>query len=72
MIGVTACQAQLSDPALVTSCVKYYRLVSRWLVMTACPPPEGLPLPEKVPRIFAALPEYCMNDIADFLKCERV
>jgi len=61
-------QTQLSDPALVSSCVRYFRLVSRWLVATAQPPPEGLPLPDKVPRLFAALPEYCMNDVADFLK----
>ena len=65
---VLAYQTHLSDPALVTSCVRYFRLVSRWLVATACPPPEGLPLPEKVPRLFAALPEYCMSDVADFLK----
>mmetsp|Transcript_46593 Transcript_46593/g.122326 ORF Transcript_46593/g.122326 Transcript_46593/m.122326 type:complete len:1040 (-) Transcript_46593:517-3636(-) len=61
-------QTQLSDPALVASCVRYYRLVSRWLVATAAPPAEGLPLPDKVPRLFAALPEFCMSDVAEFLK----
>lgn len=47
---------------------RYYRLVSRWLVATAKPPPEGLPLPETPPRVFAALPEFCMEDVASFLK----
>jgi len=61
-------QAQLADPQLVSMCVRYYRLVARWLVATANPTPEGLPLPEKVPRLFAALPEFVMNDIAEFLK----
>ena len=61
-------QTQLADPQLVAMCVRYYRLVARWLVATAQPPPEGLPLPDKVPRLFAALPEFCMSDIADFLK----
>ena len=61
-------QTPLADPNLVGMCVRYYRLVSRWLVATANPPPEQLPLPDKVPQIFAALPEYCMNDVAEFLK----
>ena len=61
-------QTQLADPNLVAICVRYYRLVSRWLVVTANPPPEGLPLPDKVPRLFAALPEFVMNDVAEFLK----
>ena len=61
-------QTQLADPNLVAICVRYYRLVSRWLVVTANPPPEGLPLSDKVPRLFAALPEFVMNDVAEFLK----
>ena len=54
-------QTQVANPDLVSMCVRYYRLVSRWLVATANPPAEGLPLPEQVPRIFAALPEYLMQ-----------
>jgi len=61
-------QAQLLDPALLSNCVSYYRLVSRWLVAMAQPPPEGLPLPRQVPRMFAALPEHCMDDIAKFFE----
>ncbi len=61
-------QTQLADPSLLSLCVRYYRLVSRWLVATAQPPPEGLPLPDEVPRLFASLPEFCMSDVADFLK----
>ena len=62
-------QAQLCDPNMLASCVRFYRLVSRWLVATAQPPPEGLPLSPKVPRVFAALPEHTMDDVAQFLKC---
>jgi len=61
-------QAQLCDPIMLASCVRFYRLVSRWLVATAQPPPEGLPLSPQVPRIFAALPEHTMDDVAQFLK----
>ena len=70
--GIKQCifcyQTQLAAPEFVAMCVRYYRLVSRWLVACAHPPPEGLPLPETVPRLFAALPEFCMSDVADFLK----
>jgi len=61
-------QAQLLEPQLLASCIRYYRLVARWLVASASPPASGLPLPHKVPRLFAALPEFCMDDIAQFLK----
>ena len=61
-------QTQLGDQAMLSLAMRYYRLVARWLVATAQPPPEGLPLPETVPRVFAALPEYVMSDVADFLK----
>lgn len=61
-------QTQLADPALLSSCVRYYRLVSRWLVATAQPPASGLPLKEHPPRIFAALPEFVLEDVATFLK----
>ena len=43
-------QAQLTDPALLQMCVRYYRLVARWLVACANAPPEGLPLPKEVPK----------------------
>ena len=61
-------QTQLGEQGLINLAMRYYRLVARWLVATACPPPEGLPLPDTVPRLFAALPEYCMNDVAEFMK----
>lgn len=56
--------AQLADPRLLSLAIRYYRLVARWLVAAAEPPPEGLPLPTVVPRLFAALPESCMDDVA--------
>mmetsp|Transcript_32953 Transcript_32953/g.54448 ORF Transcript_32953/g.54448 Transcript_32953/m.54448 type:complete len:1043 (-) Transcript_32953:431-3559(-) len=61
-------QAQLLSPQLLSMILRYYRLVARWLVKTAEPPPEGLPLSPVVPRLFAALPEFCMEDIAHFFK----
>mmetsp|Transcript_30212 Transcript_30212/g.96379 ORF Transcript_30212/g.96379 Transcript_30212/m.96379 type:complete len:577 (+) Transcript_30212:1412-3142(+) len=60
--------AQLADPKLLSLAIRYYRLVARWLVACAHPPPEGLPLPAAVPRLFSALPESCMDDVAQFLK----
>jgi len=61
-------QTQLLDPDLLSLALRYYRLVSRWLVAAAEPPPEGLPLSPKVPRLFASLPEFCLDDVAQFLK----
>jgi len=55
---------QLTDPKLLSLAVGYYRLVARWLVAAAAPPEAGLPLPATVPRLFAALPEACMDDVA--------
>jgi len=33
----------------------------------AAPPAAGLPLPATVPRLFAALPEACMDDVAQVI-----
>lgn len=66
--SVLCYQAQLLEPQLLQMAIRYYRLVSRWLVQIAQPPAEGLPLPAKVPRLFAALPEHTMDDVAQFFK----
>ena len=47
---------------------RYYRLVARWLVACAKPPPTGLPLAPTPPRLFAMLPEFCMEDVANFIQ----
>ena len=69
MKGYILCfEVQLLDPQLLSMCTRYYRLVARWLVAAAQPPAQGLPLSPVLPRLFAALPEHCMEDVASYLK----
>lgn len=63
-----AYRAQVASPQLLSAALRYYRLVARWLVACANPTGADLPLPAEVPKIFSALPEYCMDDIAQFFK----
>ena len=65
--AVLCYQVQLADPELLAACTRFYRLVARWLVAAARPPPEGLPLPAEVPRLFASMPEHFMEDVASYL-----
>ena len=66
--NMLAYRAQVASPVLLSSALRYYRLVARWLVQCANPTGADLPLPAEVPKIFSALPEYCMDDIAQFFK----
>jgi ubiquitin conjugation factor E4 B len=66
--NMLAYRAQVASPALLSSALRYYRLVARWLVQCANPTGADLPLPAEVPKLFSALPEYCMDDIAQFFK----
>ena len=51
----------MASPTLLSSALRYYRLVARWLVQCANPTGAELPLPAEVPKIFSALPEYVIT-----------
>jgi len=51
----------VASPTLLSSALRYYRLVARWLVQCANPTGAELPLPAEVPKIFSALPEYVIT-----------
>ena len=63
-----AYRALVCEPELLRVMFRYYRLVARWLVACAKPPPTGLPLAPTPPRLFAMLPEFCMEDVANFIQ----
>ena len=63
-----AYRALVCEPELLRVMFRYYRLVARWLVASAKPPPTGLPLAPTPPRLFAMLPEFCMEDVANFVQ----
>ncbi|XP_028394040.1 ubiquitin conjugation factor E4 B-like [Dendronephthya gigantea] len=60
----------LLDPDFRHNCLKYYSVTADWIVLLMKnfkESPVELPLDPEVPRLFAALPEYYIEDIADFL-----
>ncbi|KZT60276.1 hypothetical protein CALCODRAFT_429528 [Calocera cornea HHB12733] len=69
---ILAYQVQLFDPEMVNQLVSYSSLVMQWLIRLVDPAkqhpavPVKLPLPETVPDSFKVLPEYLVEDIADF------
>lgn len=65
--------AGLIDPVLLRRCLHFYISVAEVLLglLTGTAPPGNplpeLPLPQEVPRKFTALPEWYVEDIAEFL-----
>ena len=63
--------AQLLHPRLLKDTLQLYVAVSRWLAALIDPAQRGealtLPLCAAIPMEFAALPEYLIEDMADFL-----
>lgn len=60
----------LGDPELMGEAVQFYRLAAAWMLRTAAPALGGnyaLPLPLPPPMEFATLPEYFVEDMAEFL-----
>ncbi|XP_065176709.1 ubiquitin conjugation factor E4 B-like [Sycon ciliatum] len=56
------------DPKFVSNNFEFYSLLAEWivsLVSKQC----TLPLSSEVPPVFAALPDYFVQDILDFLTC---
>ncbi|EJU03146.1 hypothetical protein DACRYDRAFT_21436 [Dacryopinax primogenitus] len=69
---ILAYQVQLFDPEMVNALISYSSLVTQWIIRLVDPAkqhpavPVKLPLPETVPDIFKILPEYLIEDVADF------
>jgi len=64
-----ACEAQLFDVDTVERGLKLYIFFAEWLCRLADPEgkSENLPLPQPTPRDFAAVPEYMVEDMGEFL-----
>jgi ubiquitin conjugation factor E4 B len=64
-------EAVLLDPSLMSQCMEFYSSLSRFLLMVVMPPSARsayrLPLPDVVPMVWSALPDYFVEDIAEFL-----
>ncbi|KAL5014805.1 hypothetical protein ScPMuIL_009075 [Solemya velum] len=61
--------AGLQDESLLRRCMTFYEKMSEFLLRIMDPVRKGtsLPLPPDVPMLFSSLPEFYMEDIADFL-----
>ncbi|KJE97383.1 hypothetical protein, variant [Capsaspora owczarzaki ATCC 30864] len=57
----------LADPDSLLHTLSFYSFVAQWLLKIVDPKNAGLPLPEALPQVFASLPEYFVEDIAEFL-----
>ncbi|XP_015787128.1 ubiquitin conjugation factor E4 B isoform X2 [Tetranychus urticae] len=64
-------EAAILDQQLLSRCLAFYTMTMNLLIKSVgCDPCSGLvnlPLPDAVPEVFAAYPEWYMDDIADFL-----
>ncbi|RUP52168.1 hypothetical protein BC936DRAFT_138761 [Jimgerdemannia flammicorona] len=67
-----ALDAALQDPEFLSHMMRFYNLVMTWLVRLVDPkgghPSQavGLPLPNEIPKLFAMLPEWIIEDIVEF------
>ncbi|XP_072174441.1 ubiquitin conjugation factor E4 B-like [Diadema setosum] len=59
--------AGLLHESLLRGCFQFYGTVMSLLVELVSPKGAALPLPADIPPAFAALPEYYIEDIAEFL-----
>ena len=61
-------EAVLMDPPLLSQCLQFYSAVARFLLSIIMPSSQSLlPLPDDSPMAFAALPEYYLEDIVEFI-----
>jgi len=58
--------ALLLDPQLLGAACRYYSFVCDYMVQLADPEKKGHPLGKDVPLVFRALPEFFVEDVADF------
>ncbi|GBF98629.1 ubiquitin conjugation factor E4-like [Raphidocelis subcapitata] len=63
-----ALETVLQDETLLGEVIAMYRLLAAWLLRLVAPDGRpALPLPEQVPREFATLPEWFVEDMAEAL-----
>lgn len=61
-------ETMMGDPELIHEVIAFYRLGAAWMMRLACPSgPLQMPLPEPAPAAFASLPEYFIEDLAEYL-----
>lgn len=61
-------EAAIMDESMLRRCLQFYSLFSDYMLRVADPVNKGqvLPLPVEVNKVFAAFPEYYLEDIAEF------
>jgi ubiquitin conjugation factor E4 B len=60
-------EASIFDNIFLSGCLQFYALSSQWMLSVIDPSSHSLSPPEHVPMEFASLPEYFVEDIADFI-----
>ncbi|KAL4221583.1 Ubiquitin conjugation factor E4 B [Mactra antiquata] len=61
-------EAAIMDESLLRRCLQFYSLLSDYMLKVADPVNAGqvLPLPVEIPKVFSALPEFYLEDVAEF------
>lgn len=59
-------ETQLHDEAFTLPMLEFYVFVCAWLLHLADPEDRGLPLAKEVPAAFGSVPEYVVEDVAEF------
>jgi len=60
-------EAELKNPIFLQDCLAVYLQLARWLLTLIDPEQRGLPLPAEPPLDFAGLPEYFIDDMAEYM-----
>ncbi|XP_013412896.1 ubiquitin conjugation factor E4 B [Lingula anatina] len=66
--GKMCADAAVFQESLLVGTLQFFETLVQYLLRLVCPsyPRISLPLPQEVPMLFAALPEYYVEDLADF------
>lgn len=59
-------ETQLHDETFTLPMLEFYVFVCAWLLHLADPEDRGLPLAKEVPAAFGSVPEYVVEDVAEF------
>ncbi|XP_074654460.1 ubiquitin conjugation factor E4 B-like [Tubulanus polymorphus] len=65
--GKLCADAGLMDEQQLSRCLQFYSSTTQVLLKIISPNGPTLPLPEEIPMAFSALPEFYIDDLADFL-----
>jgi ubiquitin conjugation factor E4 B len=64
-------EAALLDPHLLSQCLQFFTSLSQFLLGVIMPQSAErayrLPLPDVVPMVWSAFPDYYVEDVAEFL-----